>query len=295
MPSPGALPHFFEDFALFFQRSLCTTMPNNRPFRLDPTAIAGSFGVGLLFVVLFTWMNGNAFAASTFPLLAMTAGFVLAGAAYGYLSEGETVLEPALAAILVAVAAYFIIGALRLEAFGQLTDEGTFTYMMVLAFLNGLVLTFIGAWAGELLQRTYAGPGEESALQWSWIAAGTVLGFAVSLFLANFVIWLFGLFTSPIAALGATGVWVLLLVLFLGLVATGYLCAFRSPGDTTYEAGVAGLITLVLLIDVFVLVLGGASILTYGWMVLILAVGLVGTFLGGYLGELTQTQVEGRA
>jgi hypothetical protein len=270
-------------------------MPNNRPFRLDPTAIAGSFGVGLLFVVLFTWMNGNAFAASTFPLLAMTAGFVLAGAAYGYLSEGETVLEPALAAILVAVAAYFIIGALRLEAFGQLTDEGTFTYMMVLAFLNGLVLTFIGAWAGELLQRTYAGPGEESALQWSWIAAGTVLGFAVSLFLANFVIWLFGLFTSPIAALGATGVWVLLLVLFLGLVATGYLCAFRSPGDTTYEAGVAGLITLVLLIDVFVLVLGGASILTYGWMVLILAVGLVGTFLGGYLGELTQTQVEGRA
>lgn len=270
-------------------------MPQPTAFRLDPKAIAGSFAVGLLFVVLFTWMNGSAFAASPFPLFGMTAGFVLAGAAYGYISEGETVLEPALAAVLVALPAYFILRALELRAFGLLREEGTFTYMMVLAFLNGLVLTFIGAWAGELLQRTYAGPGGESALQWSWIAGGTVLGFAVSLFLANFVIWAFGLFASPIAAFGSGSVWVLLGVVFLGLVATGYLCAFRSPGETTYESGLAGLITLVLLIDVFVLVLGGESILTYEWMGLLLAVGLAGTFLGGYFGELTQARVEGGA
>lgn len=53
-------------------------------FRLDLTAIGGSFAIGLLFVVLFTWMNGNAFAAAPFPLFGMTAGFVLAGAGYGY-------------------------------------------------------------------------------------------------------------------------------------------------------------------------------------------------------------------
>lgn len=256
-------------------------------------AIGGSFAIGLLFVVLFTWMNGSAFAAAPFPLFGMTAGFVLAGTAYGYLSAGETVLEPALAAALVAVPAYLIISALELRAFGLLREEGTFTYMMILAFLNGLVLTFIGAWAGELLQRTYAGEGQGSALQWRWIAGGTVLGFAVSLFLANVVIWTFGLFGSPIAVFGPGNVWVLLGALFLGLVATGYLCAFRSPGETTYEAGIAGLITVVMLVDVFVLVLGGESILTYDWMALALSVGLAGTFFGGYLGELTQAQVEG--
>lgn len=279
-------------------------MSARKAFRLDPSAIIGSFLIGLVFVVLFTWMNGNAFAASTFPLLGMTAGFILAGAAYGYISEGETVLEPALAAVLVAVAAYFIISALGLEAFDLLVEEGAFTYMMVISFLNGLVLTFVGAWAGEVLQRTYAGAaaaGERDseipssgapALQWNWVMAGTVLGFAVSLFLANFVIWAFGLFTSPIAALNPGNVWVLLGVVFLGLVATGYLCAFRSPGDTSYEAGIAGLITIVLLVDVFVFALGGQSILGYGWMLLVFAIGLVGTFVGGYLGERRQAQVE---
>lgn len=79
-----------------------------------------------------------------------------------------------------AVPDYLISSALELEAFGLLREEGTFTYMMPLAFLNGLVLSF-GAWTGELLQRTYAEEESGSALQWHWIAAGTILGFAASL------------------------------------------------------------------------------------------------------------------
>ena len=105
-------------------------------------AILGSFAIGVVFVVLFTWMTGNALGVPTFPLLAMTSGFILAGVAYGYLSEGKTVLEPALAAVLVAVTVYFIIGALGLEAFDNLVNDGRFTYTMVVSFLNGLVLTF---------------------------------------------------------------------------------------------------------------------------------------------------------
>lgn len=87
-------------------------MSDRTALRLEPTAIASAFAVGLLFEALFTWMNGGAFAAAPFPLFGMTAGFVLAGAAYGYLGEGETVLEPALAAALVAVPAHIILRAL---------------------------------------------------------------------------------------------------------------------------------------------------------------------------------------
>lgn len=267
-------------------------MSTRSAFRFDPRAIIGSFVIGVVFVVLFTWMNGNALGAPTFPMLAMVSGFILAGAAYGYLSEGETVLEPALAAVLVAIAAYFIIDALGLEAFDNLVSDGRFTYTMILSFLNGLMLTFGGAWAGETLQRTYAGSGE-SALAWNWIMTGTILGFALSLFLVNVVIWLFGLFAGPYAALQGGGAWVMLLVVFLGLEGTGYVCAFRSPGDTSYEAAVAGLITLVLLIDVFVLGLGGEEILTYGRIVLVLIVGIIASLVGGYLGERRQSQTAG--
>jgi hypothetical protein len=267
-------------------------MPTRSAFRFDPKAILGSFVTGVVFVVLFTWMNGNAFAAPIFPLLAMTSGFILAGVSYGYLSEGETVLEPALAAVLVAVVSYFIITALDLRCFDGLVGEGTYTYMMVVSFMNGLVLTFAGAWVGEKLERTYARSGSP-AMEWGWIVAGAVLGFAVSLFLANLVIWLFGLFASPVAALEPQNAWVMLFVVFLGLQATGYVCAFRSPGDTSYEAAVSGIITLILLIDVFVFALAGQTILSYLRMTLVLFVGLLASLVGGYVGERMQVEVEG--
>jgi hypothetical protein len=56
---------------------------------------------------------------------------------------------------------------------------------------------------------------------------------------------------------------------------------------------VAGLITLVLLIDVFVFALGGQSILSYGRMVLVLIIGLIAPLVGGYFGERVQSRVEG--
>ncbi|PSQ96811.1 MAG: hypothetical protein BRD55_05935 [Bacteroidetes bacterium SW_9_63_38] len=271
-------------------------MPTRSAFRFDPKAILGSFVVGVVFVVLLTWMNGNAFAAPTFPLLAMTSGFILAGVSYGYLSEGETVLEPMLSAVLVAIVSYLIITALNLQCFAGLMDEGTYTYMMVISFMNGVILTFAGAWAGEKLERTYAG-SEAAAMEWGWIVAGVILGFAVSLFLANFVVWLFGLFAGAYAALQPNNAWVMLFVVFLGLQATGYVCAFRSPGDTSYEAAVSGFITLVLLIDVFVFTLAGVAgdpVLSYLRIVLVLFVGLLASLVGGYVGERMQIEVEGR-
>ncbi|MFB6249589.1 MAG: hypothetical protein ABEL97_13565 [Salinibacter sp.] len=267
-------------------------MPARSVLRFDPKAIVGSFVTGVVFVVLFTWMNGNALTAPTFPLLAMTSGFILAGVSYGFLSDGETVLEPVLAAMLVAVVSYAIITALDLRCFDRLVDNGTYTYMMVISFMNGLVLTFAGAWTGEKLERTYAGSGR-SVMEWGWIVAGSILGFAVSLFLANLVIWLFGLFATSAAALKPSNTWVMLFVVFLGLQTTGYVCAFRSPGDTSYEAAVSGLITLILLVDVFVFALDGQRLLSYLRMTLVLFVGLLASLIGGYVGERRQVEVEG--
>lgn len=267
-------------------------MSTRSAFRFDPKAIIGSFVTGVVFVVLFTWMNGNALAAPTFPLLAMTSGFILAGVSYGYLSDGETVLEPVLAAVLVAGVSYVLITALDLRCFEGIVRDGTYTYMMVVSFMNGLVLTFAGAWAGEKLERTYAGSGRP-AMEWGWIVAGAILGFAVSLFLINLVIWLFGLFATSVAALEPGNTWVMLFVVFLGLQATGYVCAFRSPGNTSYEAAISGLITLILLVDVFVFALDGQGLLSYLRMVLVLFVGLLASLIGGYVGERMQVEVEG--
>jgi len=99
---------------------------------------------------------------------------------------------------------------------------------------------------------------------------------------------------SAYAALEPSGAWSMLFVIFLGLQVTGYICAFRSPGDTSYESAIAGLITLVLLIDVFVFTLQGGDLrmLTYGRMILVLIIGLLASLVGGYIGERVQSRVE---
>lgn len=285
-------------------------MSAHQAFRFDPRAVAGSFALGVASVVLFPSMSGSVLGPSagraiqvmTVPMLGMATGFLLTGIGYGYLSERETVLEPALAAALVSVPAYFILVALDLEAFAPLVEVGSFTYAMVLVFLNGLVLTFVGAWVGELLQGTYKGPDKESVLAWRWIAAGTVLGLAVSLCLANLVIWLFGAFGPPIAALepqeteplnvGTMLVGAMLVAVSLGLVATGYVCAFCSPGETRHAAAIAGVITVVLLIDALAFALGGRPVLSYIRIGQVLVLGLAGTFVGGALGERAQARRE---
>jgi hypothetical protein len=268
-------------------------MSSRSPLQLEAKAVVGSFIIGVIFVVLFTWMNGNTFGTPVFPLLAMTSAFILSGAVYGYLSEGETVLEPAAAGVLVAIAGYAIITGLDLRCFANL-EFGEYTKLMVIAFLNGITLTFAGAWAGEKLERTYSteSEAETAPLEWGWLTAGVLLGLAVSLFLANAAIWLMGLAVSPYAALEPGYAWVLLIVLFLGLEATGFVCAFRSPGDTSYEAAIAGYITVVFLIDVFVLTLGGQEILSLTRLAIVLFIGILASLVGGYIGERRQAAVE---
>lgn len=260
---------------------------------IDFKATGGAFLIGTIFVVLFGWINGN-LAAPTFPLLAMTSAYILAGATIGFMSEGETVLEPVIATVLVALVSSFIIGAMGLDSFSAIQDEGSFSLLMTLVSINGLVLTFLGAWAGEQLQRTYA-PGSEStpAFEWPWVAAGTVLGVAVSLLLANLEIRIVGAIAGqPFAAFTSDYVATLFVVLVLGLLATGYFCAFRSPGRTQLEAGLAGMITAVILLDIFAVGLAGTEFLTPGLLIGCLLIGIGASLAGGFFGEVSQKRTE---
>jgi hypothetical protein len=182
-----------------------------------------------------------------------------------------------ISAVIVSAVSFFIIRALDLRAFSGLSAS-EFELTMLIAFLNGIILSFAGAWTGEKLQRTYAYETDEAAMEWGWVLAGVVLGVAVSMILANLEIIIFGLY--PTYMFG---------VLFLGLLATGYLCAYRSPGLTMYEAVVAGVITVILLIDIYLFSLDAEfEYLTVQTTLLILAMGIVSSGIGGYFGERAQ-------
>lgn len=260
---------------------------------IDFRATGGAFLIGTIFVVLFTWINGNQLGSPTFPMLAMISGYILAGVTIGFLSEGETVLEPVLATILVGIVGSFVIDAMSLNSFRVARESGTFSLLMTLATMNGLVLAFAGAWAGEKLQRTYADAQGAQVLQWGWVTAGTVLGIAVSLLLAALEIRIVGVVTGePFAAFSEGNIAALYVVLVLGLLATGYLCAFRSVGRTQVEAGVAGTITAVVLLDIFVVALAGLEFLSAGTLVISLLIGVASSLAGGFFGELSQSQAE---
>jgi hypothetical protein len=260
------------------------------PMQFDLKATGGALVIGTLFVVLFTWITGDLFAAPAFPLMGMIAGFILAGVTTGYLSEGETVVEPVVASVLVGVASYFVLDGLELKCF---RNEDNFGFLMTLASMNGLALAFAGAWTGEKLQRTYEPVTEaEASFEWGWVMAGTVVGVAVSMLLANLEIRLLSTEANPYAALDPASLPVMLVVLVLGLLVTGYICAFRSPGKTPVEASVAGVITVVILLDVFVVALSGGDLLSPTILILSLLLGVASSLAGGFFGEASQSRSE---
>ena len=239
--------------------------------KINSKAILGSAIVGSIIVIAFAAMTGG-LATPLFPLLSMMSGFVFAGALYGYLSEGETVIEPLFAALITAIVSYFAIMVLQPRAFSV---EGV-NFALVIAYMNGMVLSLAGAWVGEKLQLTYhEGEGQ---FEWGWVFAGIMMGLAVSLLLAALVIVIAGLYQTYV-----------LITLSGGLLVTGFICAFRSPGDTMKEAAISGFITAVILLDVFVLALDSdGTFLTFGKVLLCLGLGTITSMLGGFVGERVQ-------
>lgn len=242
-------------------------------------AVVVAIVVGFLMILGLLQYTGKQFGSPLLPFMAVLAGFIITGLLVGLLSKGETVVEPGVASIGVGLLFYFLVPTLKLHCFVQLNEAMVMTNLMLL-ILNGVMLTFVGAWVGEKLQGTYEGDKKsESTIEWGYIMAGSVLGVTMSMLLANLIIIL----------AGAGSMEYLIIALLLGLGVTGFIIGLRSPGVTINEAIIGGMITVIINLDIFKITLDEqTTILGTGWIIITLVLGTVFSFIGGFIGERVQ-------
>jgi hypothetical protein len=239
--------------------------------------ITGSVAGTALCVSLYL-MIARTFHIPLIPTYMSLLGLIVMGIIIGYKSEGYTIKEPAIGGIFTIA----LTGLLLSKAFGF-----SFTMMeMTAAPVIGLILGLIGGWVGEQIQIT---PEElvkeleddkKGGLQWGWIIAGTVIAFIFNAFfvIGGFALLKFGV-GGIILALGAS-------FLFAGL-----LVGYFSPGVTIMEAGLAGVLSVVLnaaFLYSFSLLMADESV----YVLEGLAVGFVLSLIGGWLGEKLQAFME---
>lgn len=239
--------------------------------------IAGVFAGTALCLSLYL-MVAKTFHIPLIPTYMSLLGLVVMGIIIGYKSEGYTIMEPAIGGFLTLI----LTGLALSSVFGF-----TFTMMELgVASVMGLILGLIGGWVGEQIQIT---PEElvkeleddkKGGLQWGWIIAGTVIAF---IFNAFFVIGGFALLKF-----GVTGI---LLALSASFLFAGLLVGYFSPGVTIMEAGIAGVLSVILnalFLYSFNLLMMEESI----YVIEELAAGFVLSLIGGWLGEKLQAFME---
>jgi hypothetical protein len=216
---------------------------------LDIKSVLGALVIGLVSVFGLAWISGSAFVALPFPVLSVLSGFILTGMAAGLLSKGETIAEPGISSVLVSIALYFFLPGLHLQGFADLTPE-----LMLTVGMNGVLLSFAGAWG--------------------WVLAGTILGIMVTILMSTLFIVLFGLKTDP-----------QFIGFVIGLLSTGFIIGFRSPGITIKEAALAGFFALVIDLDVLTIALVPPS---FDGIMISLVLGTVLAMVGAWIGEKVQ-------
>ncbi len=222
--------------------------------------------LGAILISSFTIIVWDEMPKPDVALLVGSLTFILTGIFVAYFSPGETILEPALAGIVLAALSGIILAlAVDLEITIGLAAIG---------LPVGFVLALIGGWVGELLQGTLQAE-EVSGLQWPWIAVGIVIGVVLNSYFVFVGRALFGL--SSLGVLGAFAASFLL---------TGFFVGVFSPGVTLLEPALAGL--GLILVDTLVTIIGFDA--PFPLMAVLIA--FVGAFfltlLGGWVGEVVQ-------
>lgn len=222
--------------------------------------------VGSLITLLMAYASGSSFAALPFPIMAVLAGFLITGILEGLISRAVNIFEPAMSAVIVSVVLYFALPALQLKGLQEMT-----TTHLVVILMNGIVLSALGGWAGEKLHGTIAYGIREEPVEWGWALCGIILGVTVTMFTSSTLVIILGfkLMEHFIAYL-------------IGLFLAGFIIGYRSRGIIFEEAGIAGFTTVVINVDIVCVALGmlDLSIILSG-----LAVGIIATYFGGWLGE----------
>ena len=245
----------------------------SRSLHVGSLAISTLLGTGL--VLGLASISGSAFAAPPFPLMAVLAGFLATGFLTGIISKENTILEPGIAAIIISIIAAFFLPTLHLKGFATLTSAD---YWLIVA--NGVIMTFMGAWAGEQIQGDHAGKIDTSTIEWSWILSGALIGVMLSMILSSSVVILMA---------GGFGLTSHLIAFIIGLFIVGLLVGWRSPGITIREAALAGFLTVIIDLDALVLGIGVSSAdLLYHLLIYGTSVGILVSLFGGYIGEKIQ-------
>ncbi len=238
-------------------------------------SLAISVLIGTALVLGLATISGKSFGAPPFPIMAILSGFIVTGIIAGIVSKEKTILEPGIAAIIVSIITAFVLPTLQLKG---LVDMQPASLMLVLA--NGVIMTFMGAWAGEYIQGEEDTKADTTSIEWGWIICGGIIGVAVSMLLASSVVVLIG---------GGFKLSYHIVAFIIGLFCTGILVGWRSPGVTIREAALAGFLTVIIDLDAIMLTLGLEndelnSLLMYG-----AAIGIVVTLIGGFIGEKIQS------
>ncbi len=223
-------------------------------------------------------MIAKTFHIPLIPTFMSLLGFVVMGIIIGFKSEGYTIKEPAIGGFVTLL----LVGIVLSVVFGVSFT----TTELVAAPILGLILGLIGGWVGEQIQIT---PEElikeleadkKGGLQWGWILAGTVIAF---IFNAFFVIGGFALLKFGMGGL--------MISLGASFLLAGLLVGYFSPGVTIMEAGIAGVLS-VIMNAVFLYTF---SLLMLNEMVVVLEMivgGFVLSLIGGWFGEKLQAFME---
>ena len=231
--------------------------------------------IGTALVIGLTTISGNAFGASPFPIMAMLSGFLATGILAGIISKDNTILEPGIAAIVVSIIAAIALPNLHLKGLADLQPA---SFWLVLA--NGVIMTFIGAWAGEQIQGDHSEKADTTTIEWGWIIGGAVVGVTLSMLLASSVVVLMG---------GGFKLTYHLVAFVVGLLFVGFLVGWRSPGITIREAAFAGFLTVIIDLDAIMLTLGLENEELTGLLMYGAVIGIIVSLIGGFIGEKIQS------
>lgn len=240
-------------------------------------ALLVSIIVGTIVVLLFSWASGSQFDKSLFPVLAMLSGFIITGFIIGIITKGITIIEPGLGSIIVASITYFVLPSLQINGFNDITQDSDW----IIILMNGVVLTFLGAWLGEMFQHGEIQKEDDKSISfnWGWVFAGTIFGILTCIIIAVIVNLIVGDEPSYF-----------IIPFFVGLFFTGLMVGLKSPGITINEAGLSGFLTITILTSIVRLTL--VTEIEFEYIILALVLGYIVAMLGGFAGEKMQSRKE---
>jgi|GEM_PF-1482829 len=257
-------------------------VPNSNQF--DMKSFAYTIIIGLVLNVIFLLLVGNKYDNFLLPSLGMMSLFMITGALVGIKSQDITILEPGLGSIFVSIIIFILIPILDLSSFDALVESDWMIIMM-----NNIILTFVGAWLGEVLFAGFNGQELHSIeitnsnkhISWNWVLAGTVLGIILSMIVVN----IFGLILNM-------NFYILISIICITFVLIGVIIGRLSPGVTITESGIAGFLVMIVDINLF---RATHDVIPIEFIIGSLLGAFVMTYLGGYFGEKLQTNSQSNA